>query len=192
MGNNVVLVNFKVKSEAYEVFTKLSNKNITDDYTIKQMYLVVKEEKGIDIEDTYDSGIDTSDDTLIGGIIGGIIGIFSGPIGFLLFGSLGALIGSSVDVSDASENMNILKEVSDILDNNEIAIIALVQEKDEVALEDSLKNYNADIVRFDAAEIQYELDQAEELQELLEKETKKMKRDSYIFICFCDTKKRRT
>lgn len=172
MSNNVLLVNFKVRSQADEAFSKLSKESLKNSFTINQMILAIKKEKGIDIEDIYDSGIDTTDDTLIGGLLGGVVGVFSGPIGLLLFGSLGAVIGSSLDATDASDNMSILKQVSDVLDRNEVAIIALIQERDEEDLNRVLEKYEAEIVRFDAAEIQYEVEMAKELEEEFKRVTK--------------------
>lgn len=49
------------------------------------------------------SDVDTTDDTLMGGLIGELLGILGGPIGMLFTGSLGVLIGSSIDLDDTKK-----------------------------------------------------------------------------------------
>ncbi|WP_100065539.1 DUF1269 domain-containing protein [Miniphocaeibacter massiliensis] len=177
MKYNVLLAKFSVRSEGYEAFITLSNKSASEKYFINQMVLALRKDNKLEIEDIYDSGKDTNDDTILGGILGGIVGIFSGPIGFLLWGSLGALIGSAKDASDETEDMSLLERVCKILDNDEIAIIALIEEDELTEINEMLNKYNAEIVRFDASEVQYEVEKAKELQEELEKETKRKMRE---------------
>ncbi len=171
MDYSVVLMKFNVKEEGYKVFEKLSENNENEKYLINQMVLALKKESKLEIEDIFDSGNDTSDDVLMGGIIGGLVGIFSGPIGFLIWGSLGALIGNAKDVSDAKEDMNLLVRVGEMLNCEELGILALVAE-DKNSLDFVLKDYSVEVARFDAGEIQYEVEKAKRLEDIIRKESK--------------------
>ncbi|MDL2311208.1 DUF1269 domain-containing protein [Peptostreptococcaceae bacterium OttesenSCG-928-C18] len=177
MNYSVLLAKFTDDKEGNQAFEKLSKGSFNDSYLVNQMILAVRKDDKLEIEDIFDSGKDTRDDAILGGIIGGLFGIFSGPIGFLLWGSLGMAIGNVKDTSDAVEDMSLLERVSQLLGSGELAILALVEEDDLDVIDILLKEYDAEVVRFDASEVQYEVDKANELQEELEKETKDKMRE---------------
>ena len=112
---NIITAIFKVESEGYQAITTLSQLPVTDASAILQMALVKREPNGISVCDTFDSGAHTTDDTLHCGLIGGLVGILGGPIGVLLSGSAGALIGSAVDAKDARNSASLIETVADKL-----------------------------------------------------------------------------
>ncbi|QQK08661.1 DUF1269 domain-containing protein [Miniphocaeibacter halophilus] len=171
MKQNVDLINFKNSEDAHEVFDKLSNNPMKDNYTINQMVIVSKSNGKIIVEDIYDSGLDTRDDMIKGGLIGGLVGILSGPIGILLFSGLGVLIGNRMDIADATKNMSLIEQVGILVNEDEEAIILLIEEEID-GIDKEIEEYDHVLTRFKASEVQYEVEEAKELEKHLERETR--------------------
>lgn len=161
---NVVMVLFDVESEAYQALAELKRDAVNPLYTISQIGLVQKQNGRIVPHGGYDSGVDTSDDTVIGGLIGSFIGILGGPIGVLFSGSIGALIGSTIDSGDAAKNISMLEKVSQKLQDGQVALVALIQEGNENDFDSRVSKFKTEILRWDAVMIADEVAQAEQLE----------------------------
>ena len=96
---NIVAAIFEVESEGYQALTTLAKNPIMNDTTVLQMALVKRDNGYLKICDSFDSGIHSTNDTLIGGLVGSVIGMLGGPIGMLLMGSYGALAGFKVTIA---------------------------------------------------------------------------------------------
>ena len=90
--------------------------------------LVKKENGTIHILDAFDSGIHTTDDTAVGGLVGALFGVLGGPVGILLGGSYGMLVGSVLDADDALTGTSLLEQIARKLEDGEVAVIALAYE----------------------------------------------------------------
>ena len=77
---NVLVALFEVESEGYQAISNLSKMPDTGSYTIYQMALVKKEDGKVNVCESYDSGINTTDNTVNGGLIGALAGIFGGAL----------------------------------------------------------------------------------------------------------------
>lgn len=170
---NVVAALFEVESEAYQALAELRRDAVNGAFTISQMGLVQKKDGRMIPCGGADSGVDTADDTLTGGLIGGLIGILGGPLGVLFTGSIGALIGSAKDSSDAQKNISMLEHVSEKMPENSMMLVALVQETNEDTLNFRLSKFKVEILRWDAAVIEMEVEEAQKL----EKEMKKLAKE---------------
>lgn len=169
---NVIMVTFDVESQAYQAFSQLKNDSVNSAYTILQMAVLKNENGRITAADGFDSGVDSADNTLVGGLIGSVVGILGGPIGVLLGASIGLLTGSIVDANDSDDNSSLVMYSSQALADGKTAIVALVQETDEQAFDLRLQNYDCLIVRWDAAEVADEVEQAEQTQKQLAREAR--------------------
>ena len=126
---NIVVAVFPVESEAYQAFSKIKDGTTElSGYLVSQMAIVKKMGNNVQLEDAFDTGRETSDDTIAGGLIGALIGIIGGPLGILLGGGIGTLIGSSIDLGDIDTNNSMIERVSCILSDGDTALIAFVQE----------------------------------------------------------------
>ena len=175
---NIAAAIFEVESEGFQAMTELSKAPIMGDTTILQMSLVRRENGVLKILDSFDSGIHTTNDTLIGGLVGGVIGILGGPIGVLLMGSYGALAGSMIDSGDALGSATLIEKVAEKLMDGEVAIIALVDETNEAVLDQALSNFKATIARFDAVVVGEEVEEARKMEKEMARETRKRLRES--------------
>ena len=177
MNENLVLVNYKVESEAYQALSELKRDTANANYTISQAVIVKRENGQLNTIDGFINGKDANDDTVTGSLIGGLVGILGGPIGILLGGSVGMLIGGAVDASGLVKDASLLEKAGDSIAEGETAIILLAQEEYETALTAKLNDFDVTITRFDAAEVAAEVEHAREVERQMAKETREKLRE---------------
>lgn len=177
MNENLVLVNYKVESEAYQALSELKRDTANANYTISQAVIVKRENGQLNTMDGFINGKDANDDTVTGSLIGGLVGILGGPIGILLGGSVGMLVGGAVDASGLVKDASLLEKAGDSIAEGETAIILLAQEEYETALTAKLNDFDVTITRFDAAEVAAEVEHAREVERQMAKETREKLRE---------------
>ena len=161
---NIVAAIFDVESEGYQAMTQLSKTPIIEETSILQMALIKRENGELKVCDGFDSGTHTTDDTLLGGLVGGLVGVLGGPVGMLLMGSYGALVGSLVDTGDALDTEMVMERVANKLKDGDVALIMLAEEINEEEIDNMLKGFKVTIARFDAAAIANEVEMIEDAQ----------------------------
>ena len=166
---NIIVVTFKIESQAYQAFSEIKRDPYSRSCIISQMVLVEKQNGQILPSETFDTGVESGDDTFKGGLLGGLVGILGGPIGILLGGSMGVLVGSFKDAVDVSRNTSLLEKVLESIRDGEIALVAFVQETNQNTFDSKLQPYDAQITRFEAVLIQEELEEAELIHKEMEK-----------------------
>ena len=169
---NIIMAVFPVESEAYQAFSELKRDSFGSSFLVGQAALVKKEGASLRVCESFDSGLETADDTWSGTLIGSIVGILGGPIGVLLGAGIGGLTGAAIDAADISRNGSLLEKAAANLSDGTVAILALTQEDGTMAMDSKFMKYNADIQRYDAAEVQAELDAARKAQREMEKQTR--------------------
>ena len=177
MKENLILANYKVESEAYQALSELKRETTNANYTISQAVIVKKENGKLNTMDGFVNGSAAGDDSLTGSLIGSLIGILGGPLGILLCGSMGMLIGSAVDAGDMAESASLLEKAGDSILDGETAIILLAQEEYETALTAKLNHFDVTITRFDAAEVAAEVEHAREVEKQMAKEAREKMRE---------------
>lgn len=177
MAENIIVVGFKVESEAYQALSELKQNPITNGYAAIQGGIIKKEAGIVSLKDGYDTGAESSDDTLYGGLIGGLAGILGGPIGVLLGGSWGALVGSAIDTADEADNISLIEKVCEVIPDNSVSLVALVSEEEAGSFGKVFDKYDTEITCFDAAEVADEIRRAEELQAQLRREAREKLRE---------------
>ncbi len=175
MTDNVVTVVFNVESEAYQAFSNLRNKTVGKGYVVAEAALVKRTGDVVAVEDSFDAAGVTSNDTATGLIVGSLVGILGGPVGVLLGASIGGLAGSIVDDNDAIDSVSMLEATAVKLQDNEAAIIALVQE-DEPAFDAAVEGFETTIIRRFAADVYDEVERARKLSDELANEAKQQLR----------------
>lgn len=177
MAENIITATFAVESEAYQAMNSLKRDFSNRDYIISHVELVKNTHGHFDSFDSFDSGVNTLDDRAKGGVVGSLVGILGGPIGVILGGSWGALVGSAVDAGDATREMSLLEKVSHAIPEGKTALLILAQEKTENAITQKLSDYQKDVLVQSAAEVAEEIEEARKLQAEMEKETRKRLRE---------------
>lgn len=175
---NIVIVPFEVESEAYQALTELRKAPLTEQYLISQALLVKNTDGKLNTIDGFDTGVQTHDDARFGGLIGTLLGVAGGPLGMVLMGGYGALIGSAVDWSDAATNASLMEHVLTCVTEDQTVLIGVVEEKDTAGFDQALGKFAAEVTRFDAAEVAAEVAEAERIQEEMALQAKKQLREA--------------
>ena len=175
---NIIIVNFNVESEAYQALTELKTNAVTNNYVVSQALLVKNTDGKMNTLDAFDTGIETRNDTRMGGLIGALLGVAGGPLGMVIMGGYGALIGSAVDWGDAAQNASLMEHVLDCVTEDKAVLIAVVQEETESAFDTNFEKFQAEVTRFDAAEVAAEVAEAQRVQEEMAREAKKKLREA--------------
>ena len=165
MKENVVIINCKVPSEAYQMLSILRQDHDNDSYEISQAAVVKKEAGHLTLEDGFVDGDATEGRGWTGGLIGSLVGILAGPLGMLLGGSVGSLIGDSMDDDELDNKSGLLAKASECLVDGETALLLMMKEEDETALQAKLKGFEISVTRMDAGEIASEIELAEKKED---------------------------
>ena len=176
--DKIISVIFKVESEGYQAMTELKQNPADDTYTVPEAVLIKKEGGSIVTLDSFDTGIETTDDLLKGELIGSLIGILGGPMGMLLGGSIGALTGSAIDLGDALQNESLIERVSEQIMDGEVVLIALAEEEKAGTVANMFAKFDASVVENDVAEVEEEIRLADQTQRELEAEARAKLRES--------------
>lgn len=166
MKENVIIVNCKVPSEAYQILSMLRQNAENNSFAISQAAVVKKDTGHLSLEDGFIAGNPVDSHGWAGSLIGSLVGILGGPLGVLFGGGIGALIGDSMDEKEENESAALLEKASECLTDGETALLLLMKEADETALPAMLKNFQISITRMDAAEIASEIKEAEKQEQL--------------------------
>lgn len=177
MTQNIVVSLFELESEAYQALAELRKDPGNESSYMSAAALVKKENGALRMLDGFDTGSDTMDDTAVGGLVGALFGILGGPIGMLLGGSYGMLVGSMLDADDSVLNASMLEQMTKKMLDGEVAIIGLAYEENEEVLDEKLNKFKTTIARFDAATVAEEVEEAEELEKEMAREARKDLRD---------------
>lgn len=173
---NIILAVFPVESEAYQAFTELKSAAAGEGYLVSQAMLVKKDSGTINPLDSLDTGVDSTDDTLGGGLLGGCIGILGGPVGVLLGASLGGMTGAALDADDVLENVTLLERIAGKLKDGAVAVLTLAQEEDASAFDRNFRKYHAEITRYDAAEVESDVEAAARAEREIARQARKLVR----------------
>jgi len=168
MNENIIIVNCKVPSEAYQILSMLRQNFDNESFTISQAAVVKKDTGHISLEDGFIAGNPVEGHGWSGSLIGSLVGILGGPLGVLFGGSVGGLIGDSMDVKEMEGKTALLEKASECLADGETALLMIMQEADETALAAKLKDFQITITRMDAEEVASEIKHAEEQERLKE------------------------
>ena len=172
MANNVLIVNYKVGSEAFQALSELKRAAANDNYVISQAVIVKKENGQVTLQDGFDTGVETADDTWRGGLLGSLVGILGGPLGVLLGGGMGMLIGEALDVGDAVKSASLIERAGECIADGETAVILLAEEEYETALTAKLNDFDVTITRMPAEEVEAEVKHAAEVERQLAREAR--------------------
>ena len=170
MSENILIVNYKVESEAYQALSELKRETSNSNYTISQAVIVKRESGKLEIQDGFNADASMGEDTWTGSLLGSLVGVLGGPLGVLLGGSVGMMIGGAVDASDAAKNASLIEKAGDCI------IILLAQEEYETALTAKLNRFDVTITRMNAAEVAAEVEHAREVERQMARDAREKMR----------------
>ena len=68
MSENILIVNYKVESEAYQALSELKRETSNSNYTISQAVIVKRESGKLEIQDGFNADASMGDDTWTGSL----------------------------------------------------------------------------------------------------------------------------
>ena len=170
--DNIIMAVFPVESEAYQAFSELKHSPAGETFLVSQAVLVKRDGKDLTTCETFDTGVESADDTYRGSLIGMCVGILGGPVGMLLGMSIGGLTGAVMDTDDIAHNASLLETIGGKLTEGTVAILALAQEDGPGAMDAKFVKFNATVSRYDAAVVQEEIEAADKAAKELARETR--------------------
>lgn len=174
---NVIAAVFGNESEGYQAITTMKNEAVSRNAGILEMTLVKHEKNAYKVCDAYKSAGAYNDDTAIGGVVGSLIGVIGGPLGVLLGGSAGVMTGSIKDTAEAISGQSMIECVVGKMHDDSVSLVILAEEEDEAVLDAKLGNYDVEILRFDAAMVAEEVEEAAELEKEMSRQARAKLRD---------------
>ena len=69
MSENILIVNYKVESEAYQALSELKRETSNSNYTISQAVIVKRESGKLEIQDGFNADASMGDDTWTGSLM---------------------------------------------------------------------------------------------------------------------------
>ena len=174
MTENMLMLTFKDLDDAKKVYEKLkkANNDAEVNYQVLQTVLLKNDGGKISVLDQHAGVFDELEKTMIGGVVGVVLGVLIGPFAGFILGGVGAMIGSGFDITEQSETENMLYQMYSRIYDGEIAILAIVQEEDELELNSTVGHLTQDIYRWDAAEIKEEAEYATDIRDSLLRQAK--------------------
>jgi len=161
---NIAGALFTTEAEARQAMAALSENPEINGTKIYQISLIKRVDGVLKLCDNFTSPALTSN-AAKGGLIGGLIGILTGPIGMLLGGAAGALLGKAGDYDNKDDSAALIEQAAKKLGEGDIALIGLVEEEDESVLDHALVKFNTVVIRYDAEVIAKELEEAQKMEE---------------------------
>lgn len=173
MPRDVIVITWPESSKAYEALTKL--RTYAAD-AVNQAAVVQRAEDGrVELQD---GGSNTDGiNTLGGSAIGSLIGILGGPLGILLGFSTGALLGSLVDLGDATDDGDVMSAISKQLMPGTTSLIVDLNETNPQIVDDLASASGGVLLRYDYDELLNEILDSEAAAEAAKAEASRVLRD---------------
>jgi uncharacterized membrane protein len=174
--DNVLVVSFgdepKNDTNAYQALTDLKELDAQGQIKITAAGVVTR-----NINGSVDIKSEVGDDPYIGsasgGLIGLLIGIIGGPLGVLLGGATGLLVGSLFDIHDVDTTDSVLSDISKQVQPSRTAVLAQVTEQRPEVIDNAMTRLGGQVLRRPVVDVEEEIAAAEEAQRNAKREARK-------------------
>jgi uncharacterized membrane protein len=175
--DNVIAVSFPEEADAYEALARLKELDSKGSVGVRGAAVVTREQDGkITIKDQF--GQESYEDTVGGGLLGLLIGVLGGPIGVLVGGATGLIVGSLFDDDDDDNTQSALGDMSKSLRVGPPGLLAEVSEPAPEAVDAVMAHLNGTVVRRSAADVEVEIAAAEDAQRAAKKKAREELREA--------------
>jgi uncharacterized membrane protein len=172
---SVIAVSFPEEANAYEALARLKELASKDDVALHGAAVVTREQDGsITVKEQF--GDEGWQDTAGGGLLGLLVGVLGGPLGILVGGVSGVVVGSLFDEDDDDHTRSVLGEISSSIRVGPPGLIADVSEPGPEAVDAVMAHLGGTVTRSSEADVELELAAAEDAQrEAKKKATKELR-----------------
>jgi uncharacterized membrane protein len=169
---NVLSVSFDPDTNAYAALTALKQLDSQGQLNVEAAAVVERGEDGEvavkdrvgDVEFAGAAG---------GGLLGLLIGILGGPLGVLIGGTYGLMVGSLVDLGEAEDTESVLSQISASVKPGHTALLAQVTEQSPEVVDTAMANLGGTVLRRPVEDVQAEIAAAEKAQRHAKREATK-------------------
>jgi uncharacterized membrane protein len=169
--DKVVVVAFSDDDKAFEALATVKQLDGQGQIDLIAASVVTRDDDGrVHVKD--ESGDDSFAGTASGGVIGLLIGILGGPLGVLIGGATGVLLGSLYDLEDADRTDSALSQVSKTIQVGRNSLLAQVVEQSPDVLDTAMERLSGTVVRRPVYEVEDEIARAEEAQREAKKQAR--------------------
>jgi uncharacterized membrane protein len=177
IADNVIAVSFPEEADAYEALARLKELDSRGSVDVRGAAVVTREQDGkITIKDQF--GQDSYQDATGGGLLGLLVGVLGGPLGVLVGGATGLLVGSLFDQDDDDNTRSVLGDISKAIRVGPPGLLAEVSEPAPEAIDAVMAHLNGTVVRRAAADVELEVAAAEDAQREAKKKARQELRDA--------------
>jgi uncharacterized membrane protein len=169
---NVVVVNFDQDASAYEALTNLKELDGQGQIHLRAAAVVVRAEDGrLTVKDEVSD--DSFAGTATGGTLGLLIGIIGGPLGMLIGGTTGLMMGSLFDLDDDEDTESVLSEISRSVPVGATALLAELTEQSPQVLDAAMAKLSGTVLRRPVADVEAEIAAAADAQRAAKRQARK-------------------
>ena len=175
-ANNVLVVTFGEDpandKNAYQALTDLKQLDSQGQTKIAGAAVVERDVDGhLDVKSEL--GDNSYQGTATGGMIGLLVGIIGGPLGVLLGGSYGLLVGSLFDIDDVETTESDLADISKQVRPTRTALLAQVTEQSPEVIDTAMAKLGGEVMRRSVADVEEEVAAAQEAERKAKREARK-------------------
>jgi uncharacterized membrane protein len=173
---NVLAVNFDDDAKAYAALTSLKQLDEQGQLKLGGAAVILRHEDG-HIETKDEVGGPDFAGSATGGVLGLIIGVLGGPLGVLIGGYTGLLIGSLFDMGEIDDTESALADVARSVRPGRPALIAVATEQSSEVFDTAMTTLGGTVVRRSLDIVLSEIAAAEDAQRAAEKQARKKLRE---------------
>jgi uncharacterized membrane protein len=169
---SVLAVNFDDDTKAYAALTSLKELDEQGQLKLNGAAVVLRNEDG-QIETKEEIGDTGFAGTATGGVVGLIVGVLGGPLGILIGGYTGLLVGSLFDMDESDHTESALSDIARSVRPGRPALIAAATEQSPEVLDAAMKTLGGTVARRSLDVVLSEIAAAEDAQRAAEREARK-------------------
>ncbi|MCA0243668.1 MAG: DUF1269 domain-containing protein [Proteobacteria bacterium] len=174
MQENIVLLTFEETSKAYQALSEIKRAALEGRVRLVNAAVVEREAGGaLRVRDGFSDGA-ASDAPLVGTLLGSLLGVLGGPLGILLLGSTGAVLGSLASADVVGNRLSLLDQITRTLPPGSTAVFANVSESAVEVLDGIAKSLGAVVLRRPTDAVVAEVEAAVEAQDAATREARKV------------------
>jgi uncharacterized membrane protein len=174
---NVIAVSFADDSKAYDALTDLKELATQEQISLEGAAVVARTAEGKLVQkDLLSDGY--WENMAGGGIIGLLVGVLAGPLGVLIGGATGVLVGSLFDMDDADDTDSVLAEIAKSVKPGHTSLLAEVVEQSPEVVDTAMARLQGTVLRRPLDEVEAEVAAAQKAQREAKKKARKELREA--------------
>lgn len=172
----LIAATFADQGNANQALARLRDLESQGQVAIEGLALVIRNQDGQIVENHLTDGNWAG--RAGGGVVGLLVGILGGPLGILLGGSAGLVIGSVVDGHHADEADSVVSDISKSIQVGQSTVVAQLVEERPETIDSAISQLGGSVLRRPLDDVKAEVAVADNAQRQAEKEARTQLRDA--------------